>query len=156
MAQTLNLLAYLGIAGALVGCVCTLFVSVVVLRFRLPRRGPTSYPPVSIVKPLDGGEPDLFTRLASFCTQNYPGPIEIICGVESSSDPAIEVVKELQARFPDVPITIHIDARQHGYNRKVSNLINIVPLARFDTLVMCDSDVAVGPDYLAEIVATLE
>jgi ceramide glucosyltransferase len=154
---TLNLLAYLCIAGALIGCAVTLFISVVVLRFRsLGRARPTSYPPVSIIKPLDGSEPDLLTRLASFCTQDYPGPVEIICGVESSSDPAIEVVQRLQARFPDVPITLHIDARQHGYNRKVSNLINILPLARYDTLVMCDSDVEVGPGYLAEIVATLE
>jgi ceramide glucosyltransferase len=157
MAFTLHLLADISIAGALVGCACTLFISVVVLRFR-PRRpaGPTSYPPVTILKPLDGSEPDLFTRLASFCTQDYPGPIEIICGVQASSDPAIEVVQRLQARFPHVPITIHIDARQHGYNRKVSNLINILPLARFETLVMSDSDVEVGPGYVAEIVATLE
>src|SRR5262249_35354575 len=69
---------------------------------------------------------------------------------------AIEVVRGLQARFPDVPIRLHIDARQHGFNRKVSNLINILPLARFETLVMCDSDVEVAPGYLAEIVATLE
>jgi ceramide glucosyltransferase len=157
MAYTLSLLAYLSIAGALVGCVCTLLMSVVVLRFRpLRRAGPTSHPPVTVLKPLDGSEPDLFTRLASFCTQDYPGPIEIICGVQASSDPAIEVVQRLQARFPHVPITIHIDARQHGYNRKVSNLINILPLARFETLVMCDSDVEVGPGYLAEVVATLE
>jgi len=157
MASVLNLFANLTIAGALFGCICTLFMSVVVLRFRPPRRtAPTRYPPVTILKPLDGSEPDLFTRLASFCTQDYPGPIEIICGVQSSSDPAIEVVQQLQARFTRVSITLHIDARQHGYNRKVSNLINILPLARFETLVMCDSDVEVGPGYLAEIVAALE
>lgn len=157
MAYTLNFVAEACIAGALVGCVCTLFVSVVVLRLRpLRRTGPTSHPPITILKPLDGAEPDLFNRLASFCTQDYPGPIEIICGVQASSDPAIEVVKRLQARFADVPITIHVDAREHGYNRKVSNLINMLPLAQFETLVMCDSDVEVGPGYLADIVATLE
>jgi ceramide glucosyltransferase len=157
MAYTLKFLADLSIAGALVGCAYTLFASVLVLRFRPARRtGLTSYPPVTILKPLDGAEPDLFTRLASFCTQDYPGPIEIICGVQAGSDPAIEVARRLQARFADVPITIHIDAREHGYNRKVSNLINILRLARFETLVMCDSDVEVGPGYLAEVVATLE
>ncbi len=157
MTYALSFLADLCIAGAVLGCAFTLFASVIVLRYRPVRHaGPMSFPAVSILKPLDGREPDLYTRLASFCTQDYPGPVEIICGLQSASDPAIEVVRRLQARFPDVPITLHIDGRMHGYNRKVSNLINILPLARFDTLVMSDSDVEVGPGYLAEIAATLE
>jgi ceramide glucosyltransferase len=157
MAYALNFFVALSIAGALIGCAYTLFVSVLVWRFRpLRRSAPTSHPPVTILMPIDGTEPGLFARLASLCTQDYPGPIEIICGVQASSDPAIEEVQRVQARFADVPITIHVDARQHGYNRKVSNLINILPLARFEMLVMCDSDVEVGPGYVAEIVATLE
>ena len=64
MAYTLSFLAGLCIAGAVVGCVFMLFASVVVLRYRPVRRtGLTSYPPVTILKPLDGSEPDLFTRL---------------------------------------------------------------------------------------------
>jgi ceramide glucosyltransferase len=157
MDYALSFLADLSIAGAIIGCAYTLLATVVVLRFRPVRpTGPTAYPPLSILKPLDGAEPDLFARLASLCTQDYPGPVEIICGVQSGSDPAIEVVRRLQARFPDVPITIHVDARAHGYNRKVSNLINILPLARFETLVMGDSDIEAGPGYLADAVATLE
>ena len=156
MAYALNILADISVSGALVGCIYTLLASVLVLRLRPVRTDPTSYPPISILKPLDGSEPDLLARLASLCTQDYPGPIELICGLAATSDPAIDVVRRLQARFPDVPIRIHVDARQHGYNRKVSNLINIAPLARFETLVMCDSDVEVGPRYLADIVATLE
>ncbi len=157
MTYTISLLADLSIAGALVGCAYALFASIVALRFRTDRpAGPTAYPPITIIKPLAGIEPELFERLASLCTQDYPAPVEIICGVQASSDPAIEVVRRLQARFPAVPITLHVDARQHGFNRKVSNLINMLPLARFDTLVMADSDVEVGPGYLAEIVATLE
>jgi len=157
MAYTLYFVAEVCTAAAFVGCACTLFVSVVVLRHRPVRHaGPASYPPVTILKPLDGSEPDLFKRLVSFCTQDYPAPIEIICGVQASSDPAIEAVQRLQARFPDVPITIHANAREHGFNRKVSNLINILPLARFETLVMCDSDVEAGPGYLADLIATLE
>src|SRR5690349_14007898 len=157
MDYALSFLADLSIAGAFFGCVYMLIASVLVLRFRPIRHsGPTSHPPISILKPLDGAEPDLFARLASLCAQDYPGPIEIICGVQASSDPVIDVVRRLQERFPDVPITLHVDARQHGFNRKVSNLINILPLARFETLVMADSDVEVGPGYLTEIVATLE
>jgi ceramide glucosyltransferase len=156
MADTLSFLADLGIAGAVIGCAFMLFASAVILRHRSVRpAAPAAYPPVSILKPLDGAEPELFERLASLCTQDYPAPIEIICGVHAGSDPAIEVVQRLKARFPDVPITIHVDAREHGFNRKVSNLINMLPLARFETLIMSDSDVEVGPCYLAETVATL-
>ena len=101
MDYALAFLAETSTAAALVGCACTLFLSVVVLR--LPpvcRTEPSSYPPVTILKPLDGAEPDLFKRLASFCTQDYPGPIEIICGVQASSDPAIEVVRRLLGALP--------------------------------------------------------
>jgi ceramide glucosyltransferase len=157
MSDILYFLAEASIAAALVGCACTLLMSVLILRLRPVRRpAPTSYPPITILKPLDGSEPDLFERLATFCTQDYPGQIELICGVQANSDPAIDAVQRLQACFPDVSITLHVDASEHGYNRKVSNLINILPLARFETLVMCDSDVKAGPGYLADIVATLE
>jgi ceramide glucosyltransferase len=111
---------------------------------------------VTILKPLDGSEPDLFKRLATFCTQGYPGQIEIICGVQTSSDPAIHLVQRLQTCFPDVRIKLHVDASEHGKNRKVSNLLNILPLARFETLIMCDSDVEAPSGYVADIVAALE
>ncbi len=157
MADALKFLADVSVASALVGCAYTLFVSVVVLRFRpLGRTEASSHPPVTILKPLHGAEPDLFARLESFCMQDYPGEIELVCGVQAASDPAIDVVRRLQARFAHIPITIHVEAREHGSNRKVSNLINMLSRARHDTLIMCDSDIQVGPGYLAETVATLE
>jgi ceramide glucosyltransferase len=157
MAHTLKFLADVSIAGALVGCAYMLFVSIVIWRFQpFARRGATAFPPVSVLKPLHGAEPDLFDRLASLCVQDYPGRLELVCGVQAASDPAIEVVRRLQERFSDVPIMVHVDSRQHGSNRKVSNLINMLPFARHDTLIMCDSDMEVGPDYVAATVATLE
>ncbi|HUI95784.1 MAG TPA: bacteriohopanetetrol glucosamine biosynthesis glycosyltransferase HpnI [Xanthobacteraceae bacterium] len=157
MAHALRFFADISTAGALLGCAYTLLLSVVVLRFRPDARsGPTAHPPVTILKPLCGAEPDLFARLASFCTQDYPGPIELVCGVQTMSDPAIDVVRRLQVRYAAVPITIQVDTHEHGCNRKVSNLINMLPLARYDTLVICDSDMEVGSGYLAETIATLE
>ena len=44
---------------------------------------------------------------------------------------------------------------QHGSSGKVSNLINMMPLARYDYLVIADSDVRVAPDYLARVVPPL-
>ena len=49
---------------------------------------------------------------------------------------------------PDTTVELVVDPRTHGVNRKVSNLINIMPRARHDTLVLSDSDIVVGPNYL--------
>jgi ceramide glucosyltransferase len=92
-----------------------------VLRFRSRAcTVPTAHPPITILKPLHGAEPDLFARLASLCTQDYPGTIELVCGVQAATDPAIEVVRRVQACFADVPIKLQVDGREHGSNRKVS------------------------------------
>ena len=56
---------------------------------------------------------------------------------------------------PLADITLKIDGHQHGSNRKISNLANILPLARHETLVIADSDIEVGPNYLATITANL-
>ena len=52
---------------------------------------------------------------------------------------------------PDATVELVVDPRTHGVNRKVSNLINIMPRARHDTLVLSDSDIVVGPNYLRTV-----
>ena len=110
-------------------------------------------PSVTILKPLYGAEPGLFENLASFCRQDYAAVIQIICGVQSETDPAIAVVEQLRAAFPDREIALVIDATPHGANRKVANLINMAGGIRHDLVVLADSDMRVGPDYLARIAA---
>jgi ceramide glucosyltransferase len=118
----------------------------------LPPAGPR--PPITVLKPLCGDESMLEAALASFCAQDYPG-LQLVCGVQDPADPAIAVVRRLQARFPDRDIALVIDPTQHGENRKVGNLINMLPMARHDVLVIADSDVHAAPDYLALIADTL-
>ena len=84
----------------------------------------------------------------------YPR-FQIVFGVSDGDDPAIEVVSRLQREFPHLDLQIAVDRRQHGSSRKVSNLINMMSLARHDYLVISDSDVRVSPDYLASVVAPL-
>ena len=64
--------------------------------------------------------------LATLCRQDYPD-LQIVFGVQDAADPAIAVVRRLQARFPHVHIALVIDPTLHGRNRKVSNLINMMP-----------------------------
>jgi ceramide glucosyltransferase len=129
---------------------------VAVLVWRL-RRGPNSSrtrPPVTVLKPLCGAEPGLHEHLRSFCQQNYP-EFQIVFGVRDAGDPACAVVKRLAAEFPSVPIELVINPQLHGNNLKISNLINMLPYARHDMLVMADSDAFVGADYLANVTAPL-
>ena len=70
-------------------------------------------------------------------------------------DPALAVVKRLSARFPDADIAVVVNAAAHGVNGKISNLINMFPLAKHDTLVIADSDVWSPPGTLAALAATL-
>jgi ceramide glucosyltransferase len=114
------------------------------------------YPAVTLLKPLHGMEPDLYAHLAGFCRQDYPGPAQIVFGVDDASDPAIAVVRRLIADFPDCEIALTVNARRHGANHKVSNLINMLGQACHDVLIVSDSDIVVDRDYLKNVTAALQ
>ena len=115
---------------------------------------PTRRPPVTILKPLHGGEPLLEEALASFCAQDYP-EFQIVFGLQDPADPALAVLARLRQRFPALDMTAVVDPTPHGVNRKVANLINMAPRIRHDVLVIADSDIHAAPDYLAQLVAAL-
>jgi ceramide glucosyltransferase len=109
---------------------------------------------VSVLKPLCGIEPRLYENLVTFCEQAHPC-FQLLFGVSSPADPAIDVVRRLQAAYPECDIELVIDSRVHGSNLKVSNLINMAQRARHDVIVLADSDIAVEPDYLDTVTAPL-
>ncbi|MFL9906466.1 bacteriohopanetetrol glucosamine biosynthesis glycosyltransferase HpnI [Paraburkholderia sp. RL17-337-BIB-A] len=109
---------------------------------------------VSVLKPLCGAEPRLYENLRTFCDQRH-GHFQLVLGVSSPDDPAIAVVRRLQAAFPMRDIELAIDPRVHGSNLKVSNLINMAERARHDVIVIADSDIAVEADYLDSVAAPL-
>lgn len=113
-------------------------------------------PGVSLLKPLYGDEPDLQRNLSSFCAQDYGGPVEVLFGVSSADDAAVATVARLRAAFPDHDLRLVVDERRHGTNGKVSTLVNLSERARHPVVVLADSDMLVGPDYLARVVAALD
>jgi ceramide glucosyltransferase len=115
---------------------------------------PRNQPPVTILKPLCGAEPETYECLRSFCDQAYP-QFQVIFGVRDAGDPVLAIVDRLKREFPRRDLQVAVDRRQHGSSRKVSNLINMMPLARHEYLILSDSDVRVQRDYLAKIVAPL-
>jgi len=144
-------------AAAAFGCVYALVAIWAVRGFVRPAAAQApSYPPVTILKPLHGTQPNLYADLAGFCAQDYPAAVQIVFGVDDPDDPAIAVVHRLAANFPDRDLSLVVNALRHGENRKVSNLINMVGAARHQILVVSDSDISVAPDYLADVVAGLQ
>ncbi|MBL6749940.1 MAG: bacteriohopanetetrol glucosamine biosynthesis glycosyltransferase HpnI [Nevskia sp.] len=120
---------------------------------------PAAAPPgdsaaVTVLKPLCGAEPRLYENLRSFCLQQGVD-YQLLFGVRDAQDPAVAVVRRLQAEFPRRDIGLVADPRSHGRNLKVGNLLNMFPHARHDRLVLSDSDIEVPPDYLARVAAPL-
>ncbi len=153
-----HLPSWLAAAFAVFGLVQAAAGGLAIRRFsaqaRALPRAAGSRPPVTVLKPLHGDEPMLLQALASFCVQDYP-EYQIVFGVAHPSDAARPVVEQLRAKFPGADISLIVSQAQHGHNRKISNLINMLPSARHDVLVIADSDLHVAPDYLDRIVAEL-
>jgi len=141
---------------SLLGSAYAVFAAVQVRRFmRSPNPGNKAPAAVTILKPLHGAEPGLFENLESFVLQDYAAPVQIVFGVHAQTDPATQVVRTLQAKYPALDMVLVADEALHGANGKVSNLINMQDAAKHDTLVLADSDIAVSPRWLAQVSAAL-
>jgi ceramide glucosyltransferase len=117
-------------------------------------RSTHAFPPVSILKPLKGTDPEIYESFRSHCRQDYP-EYEIIFGVSDPNDAAIESVKALQREFPDRRIRLVMSPTILGANVKVSNLAQMMTEARYDHIIVNDSDIRVEPDYLQRVIAPL-
>ena len=114
----------------------------------------TGGPPVTVLKPLHGAEPGLYENLRSFADQDYP-EFQLVLGVRDPADTALPVARALIADRPLCDIALVIDPRAAGSNLKVANLENMLQAARHGVIVMADSDMRVGRDYLAIVTAPL-
>ena len=122
------------------------------------RRAPQTAlaPSVSILKSLKGLDPGMLDAFRSHCAQNYSGDYELLFGVSSMEDPAVAAVQQLQAEFPDRGIMLIECTQTLGTNGKVSTLAQLVPHARFEFLLVNDSDITVSPRYLERVMASFE
>jgi ceramide glucosyltransferase len=145
------------LTGAALGCAYLAMLAIAVLRFRSGEPTPMLVPvSVSVLVPLCGREPGLAERLRRLCCQNYPGSTEIVCGTLDPNDPAIEVVQCVAAEHNDVGLSWHVHSHVCGQNLKMANVTNTAKHARHEMLVLIDSDILVGPNYLASVVAELQ
>ena len=145
------------IAGALLFAASTAYLLLALVRirgYRERRLSPPARPPVTVLLPCHGAPPRLYECLRSVCAQEYPG-LQVVFGLHSPDDPARAVIDRLLADRPGLDATVVADCRRLGANPKNCNLANMLPAARHDILVIVDSDVLVGPDFLDTIVAPL-
>jgi len=133
--------------------------SLVAARACLHRRGAplTQFAPgLSILKSLKGVDPGMMDAFRSHCRQSYAGEYELLFGVASREDPAASVVRKLQAEFPDRAIRLVECPLNLGTNGKVSTLVQLAELARYEFLLINDSDITVGQRYLERVMACFD
>jgi ceramide glucosyltransferase len=114
---------------------------------------------VTIFKPVRGADAEAYDNFASFCRLDYPSDrVQLIFGALDPEDPALALVRRLKAEFPRCDISIVSGGPDAllGYNLKVCNLLSMLPTAKHDLFVLCDSDMRVQPDYLRRIVAPFQ
>ena len=122
------------------------------LRERSARRRPEFTPPVSILKPVRGLDRRTFENFASFCRQDYP-VYEVLFAVAEADDPSVAVIRDLIERFPDRSIRLIAGVQELGASSKVNKLCRLAGEARYDLLVVSDSDTSVPPGYLSAVAA---
>jgi Glycosyltransferases, probably involved in cell wall biogenesis len=111
-------------------------------------------PDVSILKPVKGVDPQMYAGLASHCRQQYAGNFEIVFAVSGMDDPAVVEIRRLQAEFPERAIRL-VECRERlGTSGKVSNLVQALREARYEHVLINDSDIYVSPLYLTRVMAS--
>jgi ceramide glucosyltransferase len=143
------------VGGALYGVLCLL--TSLQFRIRPPRPSRSlfsAWPPVTILKPICGPEKNQRQTLRSACLIDYP-KYQVVFSVQSQNDPAIPLLKELEQEFGSTKVSVAMEDRQAGPNGKINNLLGALPHARYDILVISDSDVYLRTDYLKTIVSPL-
>ena len=152
------MLVFAGIAAlcALAGVAQLIMGMVLVRQFAAaPIAVPAARPAVTVLKPLHGVEPLLEQALESFFLLDYPD-YQLVFGVQSAADPVLPVLERLRARYPARDAAVVVNPARHGSNGKVSNLINMLPSARHDVLVISDADIHAPPYFLDRVVAALQ
>jgi ceramide glucosyltransferase len=118
----------------------------------LRRKVDTGFAPdVTILKPVKGVDPRMHAGLVSHCKQEYAGSFEIVFGVSNLDDPAVAEIERLQAEFPACPIRLVECSERLGTSGKVSNLVQMLREARYEHVIINDSDIRVSPGYLTRV-----
>jgi ceramide glucosyltransferase len=151
------LLTYILAFFTVISLVLTVWQWLVASSFPLHERAAnTSFAPgISLLKPLKGFDSRTAECLRSWCEQDYAGPVQILFGVESAEDPVCSLVREIMGAFPQLDAQLVLCPEKHGANAKVSTLIQLQPVAKYEFILVSDADVHAPPDLLKEVLQPL-
>ena len=155
MEKLLHLALGVGLFGLLTSTVYTAMALIAVIRFRRPiqPRVPACFAPaVSLLKPLHGAEPGLEAHLSTFFEQDY-SEYEILFCARQADDAGLQMARQVSARYPHVPVQFLTSGEPYVPNAKILSLELMAQAARYDILIISDSDVRVRRDYVREVVA---
>ncbi|HET6513788.1 MAG TPA: bacteriohopanetetrol glucosamine biosynthesis glycosyltransferase HpnI [Thermodesulfovibrionales bacterium] len=142
----------------IVGSLYVILCLFAVWRFRAPSaycfQDVLRWPPVTILKPVCGPEKGLKENLRSACLQDYP-EFQVVFSVQDPADPAIPLLREIHEEFGPDRVSVAVENVLAGPNGKINNLLGALRHARYDVLVISDSDVRLRSDYLKAVVAPL-
>ena len=116
-----------------------------------PPRVAAANEPVSLIKPLFGADEGLEENLRSFFRQDYPA-FEVLLAVNHGTDPAAAVARRIMEEFPSVPAKLVITGESPRPNGKAFSLQHMLEHAKYEILVMADSDIRVTPEMTRVLV----
>jgi len=140
------------IAGSIMYSLLTLCAAWLYLSVKTPAA--SVLPPVTIMKPLAGLDDGLAENLRSFFDQDYP-EFEVLLAVADRDDPAATVARAVMKEFPNVASRLAIAGESPAPNAKVFSLSRMFAMARYEIVVMADSDTRVDRDFLKTIAAEM-
>ncbi len=161
--MSISALSYIAWVGLAIACIGTISSTIfLMLTFAGVWRhlrdnaaaNTANFPPVSVLKPVHGLEPELRENLESFFRQDYPA-YEILFAAADADDPALTVIRELCAQYPEIPTQILITGQPPWPNPPAYSFHRMSEISKYDILVTSDSDVMVAPNYLREVIAPL-
>ena len=154
-ALMIRILFGFGLFGLFTAAISTILTLIGLLQFRRQNKAQAAAsftPPISLLKPLDGSEPNLEAHLASFFDQDYP-QFEILFCARLAADPGLETARRVAARYPQIPARFLSTGDETYINAKVSSLELMHAAARHDVFIISDSDVRVARNYIREVAA---
>jgi len=110
--------------------------------------------PATIMIPLHGADFKAYENYAGLCRQDYRD-YQIVFGVRDESDSSIPIVRKLIEDFPERDIALVVSDKSIGANLKVSNLQNMLERVKHEQIVIIDSDIRMGRDYLKNVLGPL-
>jgi ceramide glucosyltransferase len=159
MSVFLRIVLYGALAGTVTSTIYCGMVLVGAVRFarrkrREERAAEDLLPPVSVLKPLHGTEPDLEENLRRFFDLDYP-EYELLFCARHASDTGLQMAQRIAAEFPEVRARFITCGEPRFPNAKMWSLAALSEAATYETLVTSDADARVSRDYLRRCVREL-